>query len=133
MQLTQSERKLIGMETSYRVQRNCCTIFSVFCVLPLFFGIGYTILGLLRFRDHIDILMRVMLEADWGSLWGSLFPMLTILLVFCFFAYRAQSKLTLIAHLKHHLETERSEPVAAPTGGPTRLGNLAPEGPPSVS
>lgn len=112
MQLTQAERKMISLESSYRVQRNCCTMISVFCVLPLLFAIGVALVSFLRSPGHIEIIIRVILQTDWGSL----APMLNILLVFCFLAYRAQAKLTLIAHLKHHAGTERSEPVVPANG-----------------
>ncbi len=114
MKLTYAERKLINLENSYRVERTTFTLLSVLSALPLLEGIGATILGLFRFRNDLGILRDLMLEADWNSL----FPALCILLLFCFLAYRAQSKLTLINYLKRHLETQGCEPIAVPSGDP---------------
>jgi len=113
MQLTLSEKKLFSLETSYRVQRACCTTFAVFCALPLLFGFGLIAVSLVRGHSHIDILTREMLDTDWSPM----FPNLTTLLLFCFLGYRADSKLAIIAHLKHHLESERNEPGAAIKSG----------------
>lgn len=114
MKLTQSERRLIKLENSYRVQRTIFTVLSVWSALPLLHAMGTVILWMFKFRNRLNIILDAMLEVDWSQV----YPALAVLLSLCFLAYRAQSKLTLIDYLKRNGETQCSELAAAPNGDP---------------
>ena len=106
MELTNRELKLIERENSYRAERTGCAAFAVLFGLPFAFLVFVAAKCWLdAFPDNQHIFSEVWGDYDFSRLYGSAL----LFMVLLFLAYRAQSKLTLIKHLKHHMSEPDNE------------------------
>ena len=106
-ELTKHEKRMISREHSYRNERAGAGVFALLTGLPLLFYaivIAYYRLRFPETPNHVPIHWEVFRNSGLPSL------------LFFFFAYRAQTKLWMIEHLKHHIteEIRSSEPPASP-------------------
>lgn len=98
--------ELVSRERSYRIERAGCGTFALVCSTPFVYGasaFGYT--WWMWPPGHEGELWKLVETFDWSTMSN---PALMFMILF-FFAYRAHSKLTLIRHIKHHLNPDKEE------------------------
>ena len=105
MKLTDKEMKLIDKEYSYRAQRTGYLGFAIIFSLPIAI---LTIIACKVWLDYIPENQHVFAEFWRNFDYSKLKSSALFFIVFFFLGYRAQSKLTLIRHLKQHMSEPKN-------------------------
>ena len=105
-ELTKREKRMVSLERSYRNERTGAGAFALLTGLPL---LGYAVVIAyyrLRFPEA-----STSIPIHWEVFRNSGLPFMVSFLL----AYRAQTKLWMIEHLKHHISEDNK--TSEPAGG----------------